>query len=105
MFNPVIAVDEANIIAFCVIEAEVACDGEAAVFGMEDADAGIAGGILVADLAAAVSGAVVDKKDLEVGIGLGQDAVQAFGQVGFCVVYGDDDGNHGDSKIKCKVQS
>ena len=62
-----------------------------AVFFVETADARIRAGILVAEGGRAVCGAVVYEKNLKVREGLGENAVQTCGQVGFYIIYRDND--------------
>ena len=60
-----------------------------AVFFVETADAGIPAGILVTERGRSVRRAVVYEKNLKVREGLGENAVQTFREIGFYIIYGD----------------
>lgn len=55
---------------------------------------GVGGGVLVADSAAAVTAAVVDEEELEVGEGLGEDGVDAAAEPALGIIYRNYDGNN-----------
>ena len=85
--NDIIGVNKGIIAALGGVDAGVARGGQALVLLMDDPHALITGGVLVADLSAAVGGAVVDEKHLDGHIDLlGQNALDALGQVGLRVV-------------------
>src|SRR4051794_37798602 len=93
--EPVVGVEEDQVVPGGVAQAGVAGGGQAAV-GLADADhAGVAGG----DGAGVVGGAVVDDDDLDPGVGLGQDAVEGVGKEVGLVVAGDDDRDQGGGRV------
>ena len=63
--NDIIGVNKGIIAALGGVDAGVARGGQALVLLMDDPHALITGGVLVADLSAAVGGAVVDEKHLD----------------------------------------
>ena len=75
--QPVVAVHESQLVPPRVLDAQVAGGGQAAVFRVEGPDAGVCGGVAVADRPAAIRGAVVDQEDLQVGVGLGHNPVRS----------------------------
>lgn len=94
--QPVVAVEEEDVVAPGVVEAGVARGAEAAVGLGDDVDAAVARSVVGQYGGAAVGRAVVDADGLPVAAGLRQHAVEALAQVGLHVVDGYDDGEkHG----------
>jgi hypothetical protein len=89
----VVAVYEAEVLALGGGGGGGDADASALVGGGGDADAGVLVGVVVGDGEGAVGGAVVPDQQLEVGIGLGEDAFDGLGEVVFAVVGGDDEGD------------
>lgn len=92
VFQPVVAVEEEDVVAPGVVEACVAGGAEAAVGLGDDAEAAVARGIFGQYSSAAVGRAVVDTYGLPVAAGLCQHAVETFVQVELYIVDGYDDG-------------
>jgi hypothetical protein len=65
------------------------------MFGGDDADAIVLGGVMVADFEGVVGRAVVPEDEFEVGVGLGEDGFYGVGEVVFAVVNGGDKGDFG----------
>ncbi len=65
------------------------------MWGGDDADAGVLGGVVIADFEGVVGGAVVPEDEFEVGVGLGEDGFDGVGEVVFAVVEGGDEGDFG----------
>ena len=97
----IVRIGEVNIRAGGLGEAAVAGGAGALVLLMDGADACVAGGQTVADLAAAVGGAVVDEDDLEGCALLLQDGLHALLKAVAHVVHGHDDADH----IRHRVRS
>jgi len=63
------------------------------------ADPGVAFGVFADDCRRSVAGAVIDDDDLDIPQRLGQDAIQAFADIGFDIVGGDDDRQSGQGNV------
>ena len=83
----VVAVHKAEPVSPGFFDSFVPCTGQAAVFLMENPDAGILPGIVIAHGGTAVRGAVVYEEHLEIRKGLVQNAVHALFQILLHLVY------------------
>ncbi len=73
--------------------------GNATVFGVGvDADAGVYVGVVAENVERVVGGGVVDSDEFPVGVGLGEDAVEADTKILPGVVDGQEDGNGGEGR-------
>lgn len=97
----VVAIDYANV--FSGGESRGLGNGGASalVSGGDDADTIVLGGIMIADFKGVVGGAVVPEDQFEVGVGLGEDGFDRFGEVVFAVVDGGDQGDFGGGGRNC----
>lgn len=89
--NPVVAVHESGIDSRSLPKPFLSGRHVAAVFFVEAADAGIPCGVGVAEGGRAVRGAVVHEEDFKVRECLGENAVEACGEVVFYIIYRDND--------------
>ncbi len=91
----VVAIDDTDV--FSGGEGGGLCHGGATalVWGGDDADTGVLGGVMVADFEGVVGGAVVPEDEFEVWVGLGEDGFDRVGEVVFAVVEGGDEGDFG----------
>ena len=94
MGKPVVTVKKSDVLPFCTVKPVVAGGRKAVVCSVVNCNALILAGVIIIDSTAFVCGAVIDKDYLKVTVGLGDDAVEALGEIFFNVVDGDDDGNH-----------
>ena len=88
--NPIITVNESNILTLCGIKAHISCMGHTTVRDMNDPESGIFFFLFIADLSGTVSGAVVDEQTFKVVEGLGHDLLKQAGKVTLFVVNWDD---------------
>ena len=83
----IVGVDEGIVAALGVINARIARSGQALVLLVNDPHALVPGSVFIADLGAAVGGAIVDEQHLDGHIDLlGQDALDALFQIRLGVV-------------------
>lgn len=91
---PIVGVDMDEVFAPGVVETYLTSRTDTSIILMEDAHTTILGGILIADGSTAIGTAVIDKQELEVGMGLGQKAIDTTTEGLLGLIYGDDDGYH-----------
>ena len=91
--TPVVTVDKADILAVGVLQTVVSGIGQTAVFLVEDADPGIPALPAVAQDPGAVRGAVIDQEDLQLGVGLPNQAADASVQILLNILYRHNDRN------------
>ena len=90
----IVAVRKAQVFPSGRPQSCVFCRRRAAVFLVDDPNAAVPLGVSIADGAGIVSGAVIDKDDLQLFVVLRQDAVQTLRQIGRYVIYRYNDRNH-----------
>ena len=87
----IITVHKQHILAGCQTESRVSGARLASIFFMQDFDSFVSFPVIVADLAAGIRRAVVNKNDLQIPVGLAKQAVYAFRQIFFNLVDRDND--------------
>lgn len=90
-FDVVIAVDEADELAGSKFEPAIATGGLTGVFLMNDFDARVFFGVVVADFTRIVGRAIIDEDEFEVFVGLVKNGVETGGEVFGGVPDGNDD--------------
>ena len=88
--QPVVAVDELQVLAARAFNGQIARRGNAAVLLVDHAEPGIALGVHAADLQARVARAVVDQQNFDILIALAAHTLDAGCKVGSGVVNRDD---------------
>jgi len=89
--HDVVAVDERDVVAACVLGARVAGVPETTVGLLDEVESLVALGEPPGDAGTGVSGPVVDHHDVELAVGLLRERLEAVGEVALDVVDGDDD--------------
>lgn len=91
----IVIVHKCDIPPFCRVQPRVARRRSAAVFPMNDADAGVFGGISVQNRGTGIRRTVIDANNFEISKRLRQHAVQSRRQILFRIVNGNDNGHFG----------
>ena len=95
--DDIVVVDETDVIETGrfpdLVKCGVTCKADATVFLVCHSETAVTCGIFIKDRSGFISGTVVDGKYSEMFVGLGDDCVQTFAQVGYSIVDGKNDGD------------
>ena len=83
---PVICIHKSDVLAGCFLQPQISGRGNPSVFFLKEADSGILFTPFLADSCAAVLGTVINKKNLQILIGLADNAFQTVGNIFFCII-------------------